>query len=1225
MTDEKNNSPRSQFSMNSFPEPKQFREQSEQLAKDAPLADLDTMTCEEMRQLIYEMQIKQIETGLEIKQLRNRLEEKDDQAALFSILTENMLDMVALTDMEGNFIFAGKSHEILGYEPGFLIGKNVMDFVHPEDLPRIKEAFVESLASGHSRRAEYRYRCRDGSYLWLETVGNFYRDKDGIPQKIVFSSRDITDPKKVEEELYKSEAMTQALLNGIPESAFLIESDGTILAANATVAQRLNYPIGELIGSNLFTRVSTEVAEFRRKFLDQVLQTGKPFQFEDVRSGRDIENRINPILDQDGKVTRLAIVGIDITERKRAEKSLRESRDLLDTTQRLAKIGGWEWDVGRQTMSWTDETYHIHGFEPGEVAAGSPEHIQRSLACYDPDDRLVIEAAFRRCAEEGKPYDLDVPFTTAHGHRKWVKTIAKAVMEENHIVKVTGNIMDITERKWAEKALQESEERFQKMLSLVPDMISIQDTDMNIIYSNWNGVGAVSEEKRVLNTKCYRTYRGYDNICPDCQARTVMETGKSFQEESKLSDGRWVDLRVFSILDKNGAVELFAEWVRDITDQKHIEEELRKSEKEHRRLFETMDQGVVYQDTNGQIISANPAAERILGLSFEQMRGKTSINLRWRMIKEDGTEVPGKDHPAIIALRTGETVGPVIRGVFHPERSTYIWLAITVVPLFQQGETKPFQVYATFEDVTEHKQAVEELKEREAFIKATLDNLPVGVAVNSVDPEVSFTYMNDNFAIFYRTTREALDAPNDFWEVVYKDPIFREQIKKRVLEDCASNDPERMYWEDIPVLRPGKKPFYITAKNIPLPENNLMVSTVWDVTNRKRAEDEREKLQKQLAQAQKMESVGRLAGGVAHDFNNKLSIINGYAEIAMETIDPSDPLLENIREIQIAGQQSAAIVRQLLAFARQQTISPVQLDLNDTISSMLKMLQRLIGEDVHLEWHPGSNLWPVKIDPSQVDQILANLAVNSRDAISDVGNLTIETDNIVVDEDYYRGNPETIPGRYVMLAVSDNGCGMEKEVQDKIFEPFYTTKEIGKGTGLGLPTIYGIVKQNNGFINVYSEPGDGTTFKLYFPSHEEAASSLHSAKESTGQILTGTETVLVVEDEKTILQMSKQMLERLGYTVETAGSPSEALQIAEEYDGAIDILITDVIMPEMNGRDLSSQLLKSHPSLKTLYMSGYTANVIAHHGVLDEGLQFIQKPFSLKDLAVKVREVLERE
>ncbi|MDZ7831434.1 MAG: response regulator [Desulfobacterales bacterium] len=399
-----------------------------------------------------------------------------------------------------------------------------------------------------------------------------------------------------------------------------------------------------------------------------------------------------------------------------------------------------------------------------------------------------------------------------------------------------------------------------------------------------------------------------------------------------------------------------------------------------------------------------------------------------------------------------------------------------------------------------------------------------------------------------------------------------------------------------------------------------------EIAERKRMEEERQNLQAQFTQAQKMESIGRLAGGVAHDFNNKLTIINGYAELAIDMMDPSDPLRKTIQEIHTAGNQSALIVRQLLAFARQQTISPVLLDLNNTISSMLKMLQRLIGENIDLAWHPGSNLWPVKIDPGQVDQVMANLAVNSRDAISDVGKLTIETKNTTVDEEYCKSNPEAIPGRYVMLAVSDDGCGIETEVMGQLFEPFFTTKEIGKGTGLGLPTVYGIVKQNEGFINVYSEPGEGTTFKIYLPSQEEAEKSgVHSAKKSTMQAPMGTETILIVEDEKAILQLSRRMIEGLGYTVLIAGNPSEALQLSKDYHGSIDLLITDVVMPEMNGWDLSSQLAKNHPGLKTLFMSGYTANVIAHHGMLDEGLQFIQKPFSLKDLAVKVREVLEQE
>ncbi len=402
--------------------------------------------------------------------------------------------------------------------------------------------------------------------------------------------------------------------------------------------------------------------------------------------------------------------------------------------------------------------------------------------------------------------------------------------------------------------------------------------------------------------------------------------------------------------------------------------------------------------------------------------------------------------------------------------------------------------------------------------------------------------------------------------------------------------------------------------------------TVQDITQQKAAEEERQKLQAQFTQAQKMESVGRLAGGVAHDFNNKLTIINGYAEMAIDMMDPSDPLRETIQEIYTAGKKSADIVRQLLAFARKQTFSPVLLDLNDTISRMLKMLQRLIGENIDLTWHPGNNLWSVKIDPSQVDQVMANLAVNSRDAISDVGKLTIETKNTIVDEDYCKSDPEATPGQYVMLSVSDSGSGMDRETLENLFEPFFTTKEIGKGTGLGLPTVYGIVKQNNGFINVYSEPGEGTIFKIYLPRHEEQESpALEHLKEFAEQRPTGSETILLVEDARSVLHMGRVLLEKLGYTVLTAEAPNDALQLAEEYAGRIQLLITDVIMPEMNGRDLAMRINLLRPEIKTIYISSYTKSVIAHLGVLDNGVHYIQKPFSMQELAVKVREVIEQE
>ena len=360
-----------------------------------------------------------------------------------------------------------------------------------------------------------------------------------------------------------------------------------------------------------------------------------------------------------------------------------------------------------------------------------------------------------------------------------------------------------------------------------------------------------------------------------------------------------------------------------------------------------------------------------------------------------------------------------------------------------------------------------------------------------------------------------------------------------------------------------------------------------DLSERKQAEAEKDKLQAQLIQAQKMESVGRLAGGVAHDFNNMLGVILGHTELALMHTNPSDPFHADLVEIQNAAERSADLTRQLLAFARKQTVAPKVLDINETVAGMLKMLQRLIGEDINLAWIPGFELGKVKIDPSQIDQILANLCVNARDAIAGVGKVTIETANAVLDETYSTAHAGFTPGDYVRLSISDNGCGMDKETLSQIFEPFFTTKEFGKGTGLGLATVYGIIKQNMGFVNVYSEPGHGTTFNIYLPRY--AGKAGQAPAESAVELATGQGTILLVEDEPGILKLTTAILRKLGYTVLAASSPGEAIRIAEEHTGNLNLLITDVVMPEMNGRSISQKNafpLPKHPALVYVRIHG---------------------------------------
>jgi PAS domain S-box-containing protein len=569
---------------------------------------------------------------------------------------------------------------------------------------------------------------------------------------------------------------------------------------------------------------------------------------------------------------------------------------------------------------------------------------------------------------------------------------------------------------------------------------------------------------------------------------------------------------------------------------------------------------------------------------------------------------PTMDKPLVVA------VGRDPRVFFSPWRKTvYLQSALFgVITLFSTLGLFVMQ-RRRFDQLAERRRSDEKLRK----LSQAVEQCPASIM--TTDRNGDFEYVNPAFCKITGYTAE---------EIVGENP--------RVLKtETMSADGYRLLWETIIGgntwqgefcnKKKNGEPYWANACIAPVFDDknaiNHFVAIEEDITKRKQEEEAKAKLEGQLQQAQKMESIGRLAGGVAHDFNNMLTVILGHTNLALMKMDPTHPLYVSLEEIGKAAERSADLTRQLLAFARKQTISPKPLDLNDAVARVLNMLQRLIGEGIQLAWQPAVNLWPVKMDSSQVDQILANLCVNARDAIGDVGKITIETDNCTFYKDYCAIHLDTLPGEYVRLTVSDDGHGMSKDTLAQIFEPFFTTKGAGVGTGLGLATIYGIVKQNDGFINVYSEPGMGTTFTVYLPRHEVTSGQVQG-EGSVGLVLRGQETILLVEDELAILNIATIMLENLGYTVIAANSPSEAIRLVTEHVGQIHLLMTDVVMPEMNGRDLANKLLSLYPQMKSLFMSGYTLNVIAHHGVLDEGINFIQKPFSLQDVALKVHEVL---
>ncbi len=513
--------------------------------------------------------------------------------------------------------------------------------------------------------------------------------------------------------------------------------------------------------------------------------------------------------------------------------------------------------------------------------------------------------------------------------------------------------------------------------------------------------------------------------------------------------------------------------------------------------------------------------------------------------------------------------------------------------------------------------AEESLRESEQRHRTLIEESPDTVGILQ-EGEVVFMNPSGAQALGYGTPQEMIGLKVE--RLIHPDDLKSalDRVRRRLAGETGLYPAEVRYLRVDGTVVPAE----VVAAPV-LFDGQLAVQFVArDITDRKRAEKEREKLQEQLLRMHKMESVGRLAGGVAHDFNNMLQAILGNAALAMAQAPQGSDLQQHIAEIEKAASRSAELTRQLLAFARKQTIRPRVLDLNETVCGMLSMLKGLLGEDIALAWVPGKDLWRVKVDPAQIDRVLANLAVNARDAIEGVGKVTIETANVRFDQAYASAHPECAPGDYVMLAVTDTGRGIDEGARPHIFEPFFTTKAVGRGTGLGLATVFGIVKQNRGLLNVYSEPGHGAAFKVYLP-RAEADPSL-PVKSISKHALRGNETVLLVEDEEQILNISRLVLEGHGYTVLAALTPEVALNMAATHRGPIHLLVTDIVMPGMNGKELQCRLAAIHPHVKCLFMSGYTSNVIVRHGISAGDAEFLQKPFAVGVLAEKVRQVLDQ-
>ena len=799
------------------------------------------------------------------------------------------------------------------------------------------------------------------------------------------------------------------------------------------------------------------------------------------------------------------------------------------------------------------------------------------------------------------------------GRRVWIywtnKPLYDAAGEVSEILCV-GN--DITDQKKAEEALRRERQRLEFVIAGSRLGTWEWNVQSNVAIRNETWALQLGYTFEELKPDSYATWERLvhpDDLVPAQQALanyfdgTTPDYDCEFRMQHK--DGHWIWIldrgRILTRDHKGNPLLMFGTHT-DITKIKHAEEKLQATN-DLLSLF--IKNSPIYAfikevtATESRVLHASDNYQDMVGIAGSAMAGKTNEEifrpeLAKRMNADDWHVVSsGK------ILRLEEDLAA--------RHFTSIKFPIRL------GERFFLAGYTI--DITERKQMEEELRKRENQLQKILEILPIGLWF--ADKDGNLLRSNPmGVKIWGAEPKVPMSEYGIFkaWRLPAREPVKAEDwaLVKSIRDGVTIVD-ELLEIEAFD----GKRKTILNYSTPVLNDRGDIdgaIVVMLDISDRTI-------LESQLRQAQKMESIGRLAGGVAHDFNNMLSVILGHTELALNTLDPRLPLVGSLQNIRKAARRSADLTQQLLAFARKQTVAPKVLDLNETVAGMLKMLQPLIGEDIDLAWLPDKASGLVNMDPSQIDQLLVNLCVNGRDAITGPGKITIETGTALFDKDDCAKHVDLVEGDYVLLAVSDNGCGMDQETRAHLFEPFFTTKKTGKGTGLGLSTVYGIVKQNNGFINVYSEPGEGTTLKIYLPLYTPKTTQTIRIKEHESPTR-GHETILLVEDEPMILEVTMAMLKPLGYTVLSAATPGEALGQAREHAGEIHLLMTDVVMPEMNGRDLARNMLLLYPDIKRLFMSGYTANVIAHHGVLDEGVHFIQKPFSMHDLSAKIREVL---
>ncbi len=1090
-----------------------------------------------------------------------------------------------------------------------------LQLVHPDDRSSVDTVYRQSLENQSHYEIEHRVLLADGRVIWVNEIGRTEKDEQGRPVRLMGTVQDITAHKLQDEALKRSEKQLRAVVDTVPLAIYVTTGlEQVTQYVNPTMVAMFGYTQEDIPSTAEWWPLAYPDPDYRQSMADEwnrrvekAINTQQPIEpMKAVVTCRDGTTR--DVLW--GYITLGDInyaYGLDLTARNRAESALVRSEANLNQAQKVAKMGSWTWYPKTNKLDWSEGMYHVHGLSKESFSGDLADVINRSV---HPDDRNIVASANEAVIATGLTApaifrviwpDHSVHVIRAEG--------GECVKDENGaVVSLSGYAQDITEQKRVEDALQESERKYREIFNATADAILIRDAetwaivDVNQPMLELFGYASKAEACSLESGSLSAGTPNYTqaDVTPYIQQALSGKT-PSFEWLSRKKSGElfWSDITIRS--SEIGGQARVLVTIRDISERKRVEEALRESEASHRVLVEGLPDIVIRFDRQCRHLYISNNITTSVHLPVSAFIGKTPREMGF--LAEQCSFWESAIDRVFVNGSPFET-----EFVFENHNSTHVYNCRLVPEFDAEGQVR--SVLSLNRDITAQRRAEEDYKTLFQQMQTGLalheiicneSGKPVDYRFIAVNPAYERLTGFNAGQIIGRTVLDVVPTVEQYWIDTYGqvaltgEPITFENYS-------AALD----------------KYFEVTAFQ---PAVGQFASLISDVTARKKSEEEKTKLEEKLSHALKMESVGRLAGGVAHDFNNMLGVILGHTQMAIEQLYPSHPLYDDLAEIRSAANRSADLTRQLLAFARKQTIQPKVLDLNVTIANMSKMLERLVGESVTLQFLPYPHLWFVKADPSQIDQILANLCVNARDAITDVGTITIKTGISTIDESNSPLHSGLSPGDYVWLSVTDTGQGMDKPTIERVFEPFFTTKGVGEGTGLGLSTVYGAVKQNGGLIEVKSKLGQGTTFTIYLPRYagDDVVSGNGDQHE---QIIGGHETILLVEDEPSILRMTRIMLERLGYTVVAAQSPLKAIEAAAAYTGKIDLLLTDVVMPEMNGRDLAGHIKLQYPRVKRMFMSGYTSDVIAHHGKLEDGVSFIQKPFTMSGLSEMIRQAL---